>query len=238
MSNVSAEHCEWINPGCTASSTEKQNSGNEIFWARHWWGLTQFSPHCVRIWSGRFLWLQRKQICFCCLTQTTQCELPFLYQEKNTNASQAWTNLSHVAFCRWGNEISVRGGFAGSWQFSRDCFAWLISALPSCFSQSLTPLTRCWSPAASALVSSLGDRHLGASPQCRSWLWCLLQASGLVLGGAIYAVLCLQTCRPPELSHHSPLWRLHQDRHSCWLPVSKTTEVFSCEEFWSTPAQK
>lgn len=154
MSNVSAEHCEWIDAGCTASSTEKQNSGNEDFWARHWWVLTQFSPHCVRIWSGTFLWLQRKPICFCCLTQTTQCELTFLYQEENRNASQAWTNLSDVAFCRWGNEISVRWGFAGSQQFSRDCFTSLISARPSCFSQSLTLVTRCWSHAALALVSS------------------------------------------------------------------------------------
>lgn len=82
----------------------------------------------------------------------------------------------------------------------QDCFTWLISALPSHFPQSLTPVSRYWSHAALALVSSQPPSTQAGTlrelPQCCSWLWSPLWASVLVLGRNIYTVLwlCLQTC--------------------------------------------
>lgn len=177
MSNVFAEHCEWINLGCTASSKEKQNSGDEGFWARHWWVLTQFSPHRLCIWSSRFLGLQRKQICFCCLTQVIQCELAFLFQGTNTyrNTVQAWMNPSNVFFCRWGNETcgirfcrvpAVLKALSYVTQF---CISFLFFTKP--YSSNEVLISCCFNSFCFTSSFHSGTGTLRALPQCCSWLW-------------------------------------------------------------------
>lgn len=139
-----------------------------------------------------------------------QCELAFLYQENNTdmNASRAWTNLSNVAFCRWGNEISVRWGFVGSRQSSRDCLTWLISALPS-----FTPVTRCSSRVASAVVSSQPPSTQRGTH------------SGRYLGGGC-GLHSRPLCLFLEENIYTALWLCLQTRSVLWL--LNWTIVFPC----------
>lgn len=207
MSNVFAEHCEWINLGCTAGSTKEQNSGDEGFRARHWWVLTQFSPRCLRIWSSRFLWLQGKQIA--CVVSLSLYHVKSHFCTKTQECLTSMQQFPYCCFLQIGKLNQCEARFLESGQSSRNCFTWLISALPSCFSQSITSGTRCWSHAASAHISSQPPspqrQACSLLPKCCSWLWApqLASASKLVLS--------------PELNNYIPLGKLPQERHSKWL---------------------